>query len=100
QSLTFEYFDKTIVVKRTNNRNNVEGRSITQNAEKFSALNQTIVRGSVVDEDGHPIIGASIRLKSDPKKATSTKQNGEFELPITSLNELLVVSFVGFETSE
>ena len=40
------------------------------------------VRGSVVDENGAPIIGATVIVKDDPTIGTSTDLKGEFLLQI------------------
>lgn len=60
---------------------------------------QTQVRGTVVDEKGEPIIGANIRLKSNPQQGAATNINGEFTLSAPA-NDKLVVSFVGYLTQE
>jgi TonB-linked SusC/RagA family outer membrane protein len=59
-----------------------------------------IVTGTVVDENGKPLAGATLRLKENNKKGVKTKADGSFELPIISTNELIVVSSVGFENKE
>lgn len=60
---------------------------------------QTIkVKGQVVDQDGEPLIGATIKEKG----ATSgviTDYDGNFELNVQP-NAVLLVSYVGYETSE
>ncbi len=60
---------------------------------------QTQVRGTVVDEKGEPIIGANIRLKSNPQQGAATNINGEFTLSAPA-NDKLVVSYIGFITQE
>ena len=57
------------------------------------------VRGSVVDETGEPVIGASIRLKHAPDKGTITDADGFFTLPAPSPS-VLVVSYMGMKTQE
>lgn len=57
------------------------------------------VIGKVVDENGNPVIGATVKVKSS-KLATSTNSNGIFTLNVPSnLNPLrLEISAVGFTT--
>lgn len=98
QPLVFDFFDKTIVIKKADkiiNDKPVRTPVLTQ-----QIVQQQMVRGVILDEDGNGIVGASIRLKSNPKNAVSSSQNGEFVLPITSLNEILVISYLGFESRE
>lgn len=61
---------------------------------------QTQIIGKVVDEQGNVIEGASIKLKSDVTKGTLSQKDGSFNLPITALNEVLVVSYIGYESKE
>lgn len=63
------------------------------------ALQQQI-KGAVVDENGNRIAGASIRVKSSPNRVISSDAKGEFVLPITALNEIIIVTFLGYEPYE
>ena len=58
------------------------------------------VRGSVVDENDTPVIGATVIVKDSPTLGTSTDVNGEFvlkDLPAGGGGELQV-SYVGYKT--
>lgn len=62
------------------------------------AQNRTI-KGTVLDEKKIAIAGATIQLKG----STTTKvsdNNGNFSIPISGSKPILVISFIGFETSE
>ena len=59
---------------------------------------QTRVTGSVTDENGEPIIGASVMVKGTGQ-GSITDSNGNFTLS-TSSGGILVVSYVGYETQE
>jgi len=59
---------------------------------------QTQVRGTVVDENGDPAIGATIQVKGTTQ-GTVTDIDGVFTLSAPS-NSILVVSYVGYETQE
>ena len=53
------------------------------------------VTGTVVDERGESIIGASVKLKSNAKVGTITDVDGTFVLTVPS-DGVLVVSYIGF----
>lgn len=55
--------------------------------------------GVIKEEDGSPIIGASIRIKGT-NIVTTSDQNGAFSLQTTSTNFILVISSIGFEERE
>jgi TonB-linked SusC/RagA family outer membrane protein len=59
---------------------------------------QTQVRGTVVDEAGEPVIGASIRLKGT-SQGTVTDIDGKFTIS-TPANATLIISYVGMITHE
>ena len=59
---------------------------------------QTQVRGTVVDESGEPVIGASIRLKGT-SQGTVTDIDGNFIFSAPS-NGILQFSYVGMKTQE
>ena len=60
---------------------------------------QTIkVSGQVVDQDGEPLIGATIRLK-DAQSGVVTDLDGNFTIDAPA-NATLVVSYVGYEDRE
>lgn len=55
--------------------------------------------GVIKEEDGSPIIGASIRIKGT-NIVTTSDQKGAFSLQTTSTNFILVISSIGFEERE
>lgn len=60
---------------------------------------QTQVRGTVVDDAGEPVIGATIQIKGDATRGTITDADGRFTL-LAPANETLIVSYVGYKTQE
>ncbi len=60
---------------------------------------QKVLTGRVVDEQGIPLIGATIVVKGTTI-GTVTDNNGEFSLTVPDDAEVLVVSFVGYATQE
>lgn len=60
---------------------------------------QQTISGVVVDEKGETVPGASVVIKGTTS-GTSTDFDGKFTLKLTANAKTLVVSFVGFETTE
>ena len=58
------------------------------------------ITGLVLDENGETVIGASVVLKSNPKKGTVTDADGKFMLDVTNTKDVLVVSYLGYQTQE
>lgn len=58
------------------------------------------VKGRVVNENGEPLAGASVTVKGDKTKGTSSEVNGYFELKGIDENATLVISGVNIETYE
>lgn len=58
------------------------------------------VRGKIVDENGNPVDGASVRIKGDISKGTSTGSDGSFLLSSVPDNAVLVISGVNIEPLE
>ena len=57
------------------------------------------IRGTVVDEEGEPLIGATVMIKGT-KTAMATDIDGNFELRYTEKNPVLQVSYVGCQSKE
>ncbi|MDX1956280.1 MAG: SusC/RagA family TonB-linked outer membrane protein [Chitinophagaceae bacterium] len=58
------------------------------------------VKGRVVDTAGNPVAGASVTVKGDRTKGTTTDENGYFELKGVEEDAVLVVSGVNIERYE
>ncbi|MBP3827001.1 MAG: SusC/RagA family TonB-linked outer membrane protein [Prevotella sp.] len=56
------------------------------------------VRGTVLDENGEPVIGASVMIKGT-KTGTVTNVDGQFTLN-DAVGKTLVISFIGYENRE
>jgi TonB-linked SusC/RagA family outer membrane protein len=59
---------------------------------------QTQVRGTVVDETGEPVIGATIQIKGTGR-GTTTDLDGNFQLSAPE-DGVLIISFVGYRPQE
>lgn len=56
------------------------------------------IRGVVTDAAGNPLIGVTVRLKSEPR-GTTTDVDGRFQL-IAKQGDILIVSYIGYVTQE
>jgi len=57
------------------------------------------VSGTIMDQDGEPLIGVNIQIKGS-NKGTSTDFDGNFTLEDIDENAVLVVSYIGYQTQE
>ncbi len=57
------------------------------------------IKGKVVDDQGKPIIGANVTI-AGTVIGTTTDEKGMFTIKVTSGNDKLVISFVGYEKLE
>ncbi len=60
---------------------------------------QTIVRGKVSDSQGEALIGVNVKIKNT-QQGTTTDIDGRFNLSVTNTNQVLELSYVGYETQE
>ncbi|MDR1555827.1 MAG: TonB-dependent receptor [Tannerellaceae bacterium] len=64
------------------------------------AQNNVRVSGTVTDNNGEPLIGVSIVVKSTIATGTITDTDGKFSLPNVPPDAVLVVSYIGYVTRE
>ena len=65
-----------------------------------TAFGQHTVSGTVMSsEDGSPLPGASVTVQGT-SLGTAADQNGQYTLSVPSANDILIFSFVGFESQE
>ena len=71
---------------------------ITPPLLSFRAEAQTVtVSGVVVDDQGEPLIGATIQAKENKGKGTTTNIDGAFTIVLPTSAKYLIVSYVGME---
>lgn len=87
QPFTFEILDKTIVVKERKAENKQQDQSSID------------VTGTVIDDQGNPLVGATIRIK-DTNKGTYTDANGNFTLRNAQYGQIIQVIYLGLITLE
>lgn len=59
-----------------------------------------VVTGKVLDENGKPVAGASVKIKGSKVPAIQTGKDGDFKITADSENDVVVISYVGYETEE
>ena len=64
------------------------------------AQQQRTVKGTILDDNGEPIIGASIIVKGNNQIGTISDIDGNFTLKVPEDNSLLVISFIGMQSQE
>ena len=57
------------------------------------------IKGTVIDENGEPVIGATVSDKNDAKNATITDFDGNFTVKVQA-GQIIVISYIGYETVE
>ena len=68
--------------------------SVASFAQDFSGI-----LGTVIDENGDPVIGATVVEKAQPQNATITNIDGQFAIKVAE-GTSLVISYVGYQTIE
>lgn len=72
--------------------------SLSVNEVQLTQQSSTIT-GTVLDELGEPIIGATVKVKNNPAVGTITNIDGSFSLKVDP-NEILEISYVGYKSQE
>ena len=68
-----------------------------ENVELQSVQQSVVVKGQVVDQNGDPVIGASV-VEKGTTNGMITDVDGNFSLNVSSANSSLEISFVGYKT--
>ena len=68
-------------------------------AMMMAVVSMAQTKGTVIDENGEAVIGATIADKADAKNATITDFDGNFTINVKA-GSVIVVSYIGYETQE
>lgn len=90
QPLEYEIKDKVIIVRGKANDKSV---TTTDNSPAHPPVD---IRGRIVNENGQPLAGASVKIKGSDV-GTSTDAEGRFTLNNVDENAMLEVSYVGYD---
>ncbi|WP_020571029.1 SusC/RagA family TonB-linked outer membrane protein [Neolewinella persica] len=69
-------------------------------AMSSTAYGQLAVSGTVVSDEGEPLIGVTIRVKEDLNTGTITDFDGKYQLTVPSGSGTLLLSYTGYKTQE
>jgi TonB-linked SusC/RagA family outer membrane protein len=92
ENLTYTISDKVVTIQE-------KQLTILDKLKSAINLNQIDVTGIVVDEQGRPVTGATVTIKSTGN-ATITNAKGEFNLRNVSDNATIIISFIGYQKQE
>ncbi|MEC3879285.1 SusC/RagA family TonB-linked outer membrane protein [Parapedobacter sp. 10938] len=92
--LTYTIKDKTILVKPT--PRNAVPQPIHAGA---IPVKQSAFSGTVLNEQGQPLSGATIRIKGTPQTAVAD-EDGRFSFDVAPEGAVLVVSYTGYQSRE
>ncbi len=90
QPLNFTIDSKTVIVTEK------EKSFIERIVERFQEID---VKGRVVDENNQPLVGASVQIKW-ANRTVITNEKGEFSFTNVDEKAVLVISYVGYQTTE
>ncbi|MDR1723329.1 MAG: SusC/RagA family TonB-linked outer membrane protein, partial [Tannerella sp.] len=77
----------------------IEGKNVMLLKRPDLQQAKHLITGSVIDEQGEPLIGATILEKGSASNGTVTDADGKFTLSVSE-NAVLQVSFIGYITQE
>src|SRR5699024_8636516 len=83
--------------KRSSEKQNVSGPSSSIREIKAPA---TEVTGVVTDNQGNPLAGVTVVLKSDHSVGTVTKSDGSYSITVPGQNGTLLFRYLGFKSLE
>lgn len=83
---------------------NIEGKHIVISTSIEPGRNESprlprTISGRIIDEEGNPVPGATVRIKGT-NTGTISDTNGDFQLTIDDVKSMLIISFVGMKSQE
>ncbi len=75
--------------------------NITYEANAAVVQQQAVCKGTVVDSNGEPVVGASVFVVSNgQKKGSVTDLDGKFEIAGVASGSSLTISYIGYKTQQ
>ncbi|MGI6074012.1 MAG: carboxypeptidase-like regulatory domain-containing protein, partial [Fermentimonas sp.] len=93
---TYRVSDRQVYISKEESAKDV----VTDSDAKGTDQQKKTLTGSVVDENGEPIIGASVVDKDNPSHGTITDIDGNFRITDIADNTTLRVSYVGMRQQD
>lgn len=98
--LSFRQIDATAILVKEQKSPLKKAGSKAQVPEVKLKLEDRIINGMVMDEEGNPLAGATVQVKGSTI-GTITDSNGNYRLSIPNgKNIAITISFIGFQTQE
>lgn len=94
--LSYTIVGKSVLLKKKPVQ---KARTFVEPAVDQEVLNRTLT-GTVLDDNGNPMDGASVFVKGNTKIGTTTNTEGKFTIYIPADAKVLIVNFVGYKSVE
>lgn len=85
--------ERKIILSQSNKKSRKKEQDQTQTNNTWQ------LSGTIVDENGEPLIGASVVARGS-KTGAATDIDGKFTLPVRGKNPTVTISYVGYKTIE
>lgn len=94
--------EQVVVYERDAFPNNIAAAKIAEgkNIDVTQQPTRIVLTGTVVDNDGLPLPGVNIYLKSTKAIGTVTDLDGKFSIAVPNKNDVLVFTFIGMQNQE
>ncbi|EWH13180.1 TonB-dependent receptor plug [Cellulophaga geojensis KL-A] len=90
---TFKIKKNQIILKHNSRKSNLEKEKLEIVSQQFE------VKGKIVDENGIPLLGATVVVKGTGRGVSANK-DGKYTIVANNGNDVLVFSYIGFQNSE
>lgn len=94
--IEYEVFDNRQIVLTKKLQTGIQSHNMVP---ATSSMQQAMVTGNIVDQEGTPLPGASI-VEKGTTNGTEADFDGNFSIALKNANAILMVSYIGFSTKE
>ncbi len=96
--VSFEFFNKQIILKKGSER--MTSPPVKNTSQKnVQGVAQQTISGTITDQNGAPLPGADI-VEKGTNNGVASDFDGEFNITVNGSSAVLVISYVGFNTTE